>query len=1128
MPRKRLNVKLLFWTLASLVLFGTGVHLLHGFQTDRQARALFAQAVQAEKDGRHDRAAVCLSRYLLLSPDDVTALARYGLVLEKLPESPRTSWHILTMFRRILADDPSRHAVRRRLVLRAMKLDLYDEAQEHLDVLVRVFPRDGALEDLRGQCQEARGKYARAANSYARAIRHAPRRIECYARLADVLRQHLGRAARAERVLDALVKANPKSAQAYLVRARQHAAQGLAARAAADLARARELAPSDAAVLTASAELARQQGDLDGAARYWRRGQQLHPRDLGTYLGLAGLELQGGHPRRAIAWLRRGLKHLPDHPDLLHLLTETLIGQGEPAEAGREIARLRRGGRHLLLADYLDARVLMGRRQWLAASRLLEEVSRAPDLPDDLAGRTQLALGRCCEKMGDFDRRLAAYLQAVELDPASLDGRLRLGEALLDAARGPEAVAQYRLLTASPVAPGTCWLMLAHALFQTNWQLPAHKRNWKELEQVLERAAGVPGQAAAAAVLRADVLLARGLVERARALLEQACEKQPDQVVLWQARANLAERGGDPHGAEQLWEQAGRELLPSADLSLALVQFWSGRGGREAARHLAEVEESLGCFPAADRRRLRGELAEGYFRLGALADAERLGRRLAHDSPADLDSRLLLLELALQTGRDRAAAEMIGELRKLEGEEGAWWRYGEAGRLLTRAQQGDRSGLVKARTLLREAVRRRPGWSRVPLLLARLEELEGRPEQALEGYLRAIDLGEHRPAVVGRAVQILAGSERYREADQVVLRYQRRAPLGRDLARLAAEIAVKARRYERAEELARLAVPAGLRDYRAQLWLGALLASAGRPAEAEEAIRRATRLAGSVPDPWVALVAHLVRTGQAEAAEATLAEVGTALPPDVAPLALAQGYEALGRVGRAEEEYGAAVARRPNNFVVLEKAARFYLRVLLPRRAEPLLQALLDPDMVVPSAKQAWARRQLALVLAGNGTDAGYRTALALLGRNGTAAGPSVADQRARAFVEATRPGRRRRALRMLEDSISCQALTSAEQFRLTLLYEAENDWVRARAQMRAALTADGQNPAYLAHFLRGLLQHGKTAEARRWLPRLESLEPDAPRTRDFRARLEEMLRKVKASKGRGKGPPPARRLRKS
>src|SRR5207244_12470169 len=82
--------------------------------------------------------------------------------------------------------------------------------------------------------------------------------------------------------------------------------------------------------------------------------------------------------------------------------------------------------------------------------------------------------------------------------------------------------------------------------------------------------------------------------------------------------------------------------------------------------------------------------------------------------------------------------------------------------------------------------------------------------------------------------------------------------------------------------------------------------------------------------------------------------------------------------------------------------------------------------------------------------------------------------------------------------------LGTAERFWFVLLYDAVDESDKARTEMTALLPADGDNPQYLAYYIRKLIQRHDLADAQTYLERLRRLEPDSPRTRGLAARLQQ------------------------
>jgi tetratricopeptide (TPR) repeat protein len=634
----------------------------------------------------------------------------------------------LSALRQALAREPACVEVRRRLVKVAMELGQFGEARQHLRALLRAAPGQAELEEMLARCAAAEGDFAQATDALERAACHAPERIDIQVRLAELLRDRLDQPERADRVLGAMVKYNAASAAAYLARARYRIVAGAADAAARDLTRAAALAPDDAAVITANAELAEQRGDREAAREHWTRGAGLHPGDVRTCLGLAGAEREARRLPEAATCLRRGLAHNPDHPDLLVALVEVQTEQGDLSGAGAEVARLRERPARAAAAAYSEGLVLMRQGRWHEASDALVRAAHGPGLSGPLRSRALLNLARCYERVGYEDLQLAATRAAVVAN-SSVPARSALASLLLAAGRADEAAVQYLALVNLPGAPDDAWTWLARVLFRRNRALAPRQWNWNEVIRTLDRAAKAPGQAGAVAVLRANLLLAEGQEEEGRAALEAARRQFPKELTAWTASVGLALRDGRMFEALRWLEEAGSHFGDRPELRLVRADCWAKQGGPIAAQMLDDLTDGLNSYSVDDRVRVLCYVAEQQARLGNRPEAVRLCREITALRPEGLRARLLLVEVSLSAGNDRSARAAIADLRRVEGEAGTCWRYAEAARLLAAAERGNRGGLEPARALLAEVARKRPGWSRVPALRARIESAEGRPSR---------------------------------------------------------------------------------------------------------------------------------------------------------------------------------------------------------------------------------------------------------------------------------------------------------------------------------------------------------------------------------------------------------------
>jgi cellulose synthase operon protein C len=1174
---RTLNFKFLAILLGGLVVFGTGVHFLHGFQVKRNAGTLLQRAGRAEDEGHLEQAADFLGRYLTYEPGNTDALARYGLLLDKLAKSPRAQLRAYLVLDRVLQLEPQRADVRRRAAQVAIDLRCYTDAKDHLEVLAKAAPKDAELEELLGKCEAGRGEYLEARKHFQNAVRLAPERITSYALFAWLLQSQpdkvKNRDESAEKIkkladdsIEAMVKANAQSFRAYLERARYRrqfhpgGAEKALREAEQDTAKARRLAPEEAEVFLVSADVAQDRGDRTQergdrkqvgdyrkqARDYLRAGCAKKPKDVRMYLVLAALEVKDGQPKEAVACLRQGLERLPkqeaaqDHTALLWELANVLIQAEEPGEAAAVAKRLREENFQPALLDYLDARLLMARKEWLRAAWLLER--SYPLLGEPQATQQAgLLLAHCYERLGDTDRAYAAYGRVVLLNPRS--SLARLGEARSLAAMGqvPDAVVQYRQLLKLPEVPAAALTELAGLLITLNRQ--ANQPDWAEVDEVLAHAEKV-APSSAVTILQAEVLALKKEPDKARAKLEKSADdKAPRPVEVWAALAALEDSQAKPEAALALLDAAERQLGDRVELRLARARHWAGRNGDEARKALDRLLSGADKFTAEEQQALLRGVATAYARVGATDEAQRLWDRLAEQRQDDLSVRIAQFDLALAAGNDAAVEPILQAMRGIEGEEGTVWRYARATHLLRTAKPGDAGALNEAEALLALVADRRPWWSRVALSQARVQDLRHKDlrkktEAALPLYLRAIQLGERGPAVVGRAVELLSAAGRYPEAYELTRKLPREAeaPLSADLQKVVAAVSLQTGHdTERALELARKVVDRGSKDYREHLWLGRMLLLSGQRKEAEPAFRRAVELAETTPEAWVALVEYLVGMDRKEDAEREIARAERKLPRDQAALALAHCYEAVGRKERAKELYESALKARPDDVPTLlavtgfclgsggaegVKAAQAHLEKILALRPE-------DPEV----ARRA--RNTLAVVRTLSGDYRESRSALKLLGVGGDSALPeqpeteSAEDLRTKAGLLALQRDRkeRRQAVALLERLVRRPEATPGDHLLLAQLYESTGDWPKARARLAKLLSLPGgEAPRYLAHYARSLLRHEDTAEAQVWLEKLEKLKPEAgPRqarevqAREIEAQAKELRARLLKAQGKGR-----------
>jgi tetratricopeptide (TPR) repeat protein len=1100
---KRIAVLVLAGVLGVLLL-STSHIVVRGLRSRRLASGLLKQANRAEEQGRLDQAAHALAQYQCVAPQDGAARARYVHLVEQLVAAPTGTPLAARVLEEFLNGEPERHDVRRRLAVLQMGLGAGDDAQRNLEVLVKAFPKDGELAYQLGLCQERQSADEQAVNSYQAAILHAPTRVESYQRLAYLLRRRLQQPAEADQVLDQMVEANPQSFQVYLARAAfRRQFDGSLLKAERDVAAALRLAPDEVEVLLTAGELAREQGKLSDARKHLEHGLERHPREVRLYQALAGLELRAGRRAQAVACLRRGLREWPNHSQLLWTLADLALQGGETKEVPGLLEQLRQANLPNAWLEYLDARLKISEEKWLEASRILERVRPQLVESPELSLQADLLLGQCFQQLGDPDKQLEAFQRAAAGAPLNVAARRGRADALTRLGKQDAAVTELEKAMQLPQAPTDGWILLAELLVRRNLQAPVAKQQWGKVEAVLAQAAAAMPEALEVPLLRAEVLAVQGQFAKARQLIEEARAKQPKQLQPWIALARLtARREAKREALFAVLDVAERHLGDSVDLRLARLRYLPERPTPETTKTLAKAAAGLEGFAPKERGLLLQALGEASYRLGQLADAGRWWQQAADLRPYDLNLRSHLFDLALETDDEAVLPRRLQEIERIEGTGGPLGRYADACRLLRLARQGSRQLVPQARAQLVEVARQRPAWARVALRLAEMDELEGKPEAAVENYWRAVELGEGRGRVVRRLLHLLIERQRYTQAEEVLLKFEEQGPLAKDLQRLGAETALRGKDLPRARDRAKRAVAADAKDFRDYVWLGQILADTGPPAEAEEAFGHAVRLAENLADPWVVRVRYYVSLGRKEKAVSVLQEAQGKLAKEQRSLALALGYEALGRLDQVEEQLRAALAAKPDAPTVLLAVGRLYVQLGQPRQALPHLRKALDAKTRASAELIAAARRELARALTNSGGYAAFREALALLDQDIRENGANREGQRLRAAALATRSGRRREAIGLFEEIQKRYTLAADQQFLLAQPYEAEGDWAKANEGMQAVLSNHADETRYLVPYIHSLLRRNALGRAQVWLARLQQLRPNDDETLLLSARL--------------------------
>lgn len=1051
--------------------------------------ALKVEADGADDPRRRAEAINLFDRYLRLQPSDEDAASRLTQLLARqyqLSPSRETAGAFIAGAERILRQFPARSELRLELAEVYLHLRKVANAREHLEVVLRAPPSEpdqhARVLELLAVCDHLSGDLTTATDKLRQAIEipHIPTevRLRLYENLLRWLSENRSDPRREAKIAQCLRELREQDvfegdARARVVAARFELARRNLFAARNDVNNALTLPGADRnpEVLATAAEIEVAQIQtaadikprLANARSYLEKAFSIAPHNAPVALALADVAGRQGDRTRALEVLRAGAEALGPDDNQYFLFIDRLIdlGSADAAEQLWQQGRDTPAGR--LREGYFRGRLALLKDDWQTAEPLLREASqRLADVPEH-AKRAWLGLARVAELQQNPDEQLRYCRLALQVPgPVLVSALIGEAEALAKTGRIDQAVVKYETLVAvhhvTSLRPTLVRLRLLDTLGR-----PPESRNWETFDS--ETTLGPADERTdEIQILYAQSLAARDRKAEAEKILEGIIRKSPPSPHATSAWVKLARirHAGRPDAILAILDEATQSTGDAVDLRLARAEALVQRAKPPTPAEFLSLADKADAFPKPDRYRLWLGLAQAAHaaasrpttpaaRTEMTEAAITLARRAADAEPRDLLSRSFLIDLAIAAGKAEQVERILDELVPLEGPDGpvrslARVQLGlpKVRKLEDKAQRAAR--IAELRSYAENARSRRNGWPRAYVALAMLDELEGFHQQALEHYRRAIALGERDEAVIRRTVELHRERKEDALAAGLLDELATRMSLPEDLERFRVIFSVLNQPLPKSElpTINRIA-PADSRDYRLLLLRGSLLAAIREDALALEAFERAVALANPpAPEAYESLVGQLIRVGQTDRARSAVAEAEKNLlplttrseKPAEVYLALGQLRELIGDLAAAEQHYRDAVAAARLELAPNRRLVEFLMRTGRAQEADELLLALTrSPAQDVVR----WARRHLAAVsmMAKPDRYEKRHEALALIEKNLAERPDDPEDLKARAVIWTVDPQTREQGVRVLTDFWKQSRLTPDEAYLLgSLIFE--------------------------------------------------------------------------------------------
>ncbi|MBB5205509.1 putative PEP-CTERM system TPR-repeat lipoprotein [Inhella inkyongensis] len=405
--------------------------------------------------------------------------------------------------------------------------------------------------------------------------------------------------------LDALLKADPKLAEAWRLKAEIAGAQNQAAQARRFFESAVEHGPKSLAAHSGLVGTLLRASEVEEAARRTATMRKAFGGVPEVLYFEAAIAVEKGEIERAFELSQQLLKMVPDDTRALLQIAQVEYRRGNLAPAEAHLSKLLARNGNFAIARGLLAQIYLKQEDPRAALEALEPLLAA----EQTDARVHALAGEALARLGEVKRAEAQFKRAVELDPK--DSRSRILLALREANTGSseKGIGQLQALAEASDNP-----VAGVAIVATLVRKGDYAGALKAIDQAAPK---LPG-AGMADSMRAGVYLAQGQTAQARKAWEESLRKDP-------------------------------KYLPAA-LQLARLDRADGQPAQALAR--------LQAVAKADPSNLQAQLGWLAARNDANEKADDLiafARQIVRDNPKSGEAQLVLVRL-VQQRKDTVAA----------------------------------------------------------------------------------------------------------------------------------------------------------------------------------------------------------------------------------------------------------------------------------------------------------------------------------------------------------------------------------------------------------------------------------------------------------------------------------------
>ncbi len=921
MGRKRFNYVLaivLVIALCVLVITALG---LRKWQRSRMAYTSRDAGLRAYKAQDWQGAADKLGRYLGAEQTDVQIILKYAQAQLNIRPLQRSNIRqAVASYRTILRIDKTNSSAAEHLVSLYLQMNIPAEAQLIAERYLQT-NEDPKIRRMLAVSMAKQRNFGEAAEQLQTIVNMHPEEVLAYEALGHLVERYPQSFSTTPAYwFNEVIKNNPSSALAYLVRAAFHLRTQQKDKAVNDLQQAEKLDLSDNLVRLRLAKEYIEAGISNKAEKHLGILRDSIPAEQALWKTWAQLALKSNSKAKMLEVAESGLKQLASQPwDFMPTAAELYIRCGELDLAGDCVSKLRHKNIAPATTALLEGVIADKHGRGYEAIKCYQEALRSGSESTGV----RLALAAAFSRLGDKQFAIRQLRTLLSEKPNSLAGRLRLARLLIEIGDWPNAADQARAaMQISPSDPEAALLYIqAQIKVLAQRQISKDSVLWDDIVDRLAELQEIPSKTLSVKTLQVQLATQRSRFAEAQRLIDEIKQSYHPYAEITLAEVELLVAQQKTGEAILKLYDALKASPRSLPLLEALAALLAGQGRIGECEEL--VKEALTNIQEPAATRELGLLLAGiYDYVGKDENAYQLLERLVRDVPDDVLLKCQLLKCEKVIRNLDRAQKLVNEIKTIEGDQGRQWRYEQA--RVWFVSDSFKNYYPQIVSLLKECLFIDPEDHASRLLLASTYERLGKLKLAISTYEEALDYAPQDLRLIVPAVAALYKTNEYERADAILDDLANEKLFPPELKKLQLQSYVKRGKVRSACDILESLLADDPNDQSVRFSLALLRMRQNNFSEAAELLGQ---LKARTPDALPIVVAQIelnARQGKSEEAlllcEQVISQFNSAFPY----ILRARTYTMLGRHDEAEKDFEHATTLEPNNVQAWTARSDFY------------------------------------------------------------------------------------------------------------------------------------------------------------------------------------------------------------